>query len=156
MTEHWNTVKKVLRYVKGTQDLGLWLGHRSLKVHGFYDADFAGDVDTHKSTTAYIFQLGTGAVSWRSVLQPTVAVSTVEAEYMTSAAAAREALWLKRLVVDFGLSDAPIQICSDSQSAIALAHNPVVSQRSLMCCTTLCVKRCIQRKCSWCIVLQRK
>jgi hypothetical protein len=100
-TEHWNAVKKMLRYVQGTQDLGLWLGGRSLKVHGFSDADFAGDVDARRSTTAYIYQLGTGAVSWRSVLQPTVAVSTMEAEYMAAAAAAQEALWLKRLVVVF-------------------------------------------------------
>jgi hypothetical protein len=54
----------------------------------------------------------------------------MEAEYMAAAAAAREALWSKRLVVDFGLSDAPNQICSDSQSAIALAHKPAVWQRS--------------------------
>jgi hypothetical protein len=66
----------------------------------FCDADFAGDVDTYKSTTALIFQFGTGTVSWRSILQPTVAVSTMEAEYMAAAAAAREAFWLKRLVVD--------------------------------------------------------
>ena len=69
-------------------------------------------------------------MSWRSVLQPTVALATAEAEYMAAAGAAREALWLRKLLHDLGVAkDAP-RVLSDSQSALALVRNPVVSQRS--------------------------
>jgi hypothetical protein len=69
-------------------------------------------------------------VSWRSVLQPTIALSTAEAEYMAAAAAAREALWMHKLLVDLGVADGAPRILCASQSALALVQNPVVSQRS--------------------------
>jgi hypothetical protein len=81
-----------------------------------------------KSTTAYVWLMHGGAVSWRSVLQPTVALSAAEAKYM-AAAAAREALWMRKVLRDLGAEGVP-RIQSDSQSAMALVRNPVVSQRS--------------------------
>jgi hypothetical protein len=96
--EHWNAVKQVLDVSKGLRDSGC--GWSRTLVVGFSDADFAGDVDAHKSTTAYVFKVGVGHVLWRSVLQPTVALSTIamKAEYMAAAAASQEALWLCRLL----------------------------------------------------------
>ncbi|GAQ92062.1 hypothetical protein KFL_009150020 [Klebsormidium nitens] len=64
---------------------------------GFYDADYAGDVDTKGSTMGYTFLMYRGAVSWSSRLWPTVAASTVEAEYMSAAQAVKEALWIRNL-----------------------------------------------------------
>jgi hypothetical protein len=69
-------------------------------------------------------------VSWRSVLQPTVALSMAEAEYMAAAGAARGALWMRKILVDLGVAEGVPRIRSDSQSSLALVRNPVVSQRS--------------------------
>jgi hypothetical protein len=69
-------------------------------------------------------------VSWRSVLQPTVALSTAVAEYIAAAGAAREALWMRKVLVDLGVAEEVPCILSDSHCASALVRNPVVSQRS--------------------------
>jgi hypothetical protein len=128
---HWVIAKDVLRYLKGTKDVGIMFKKTDLCLHGFCDADFAGDVDTRRSTTAYVFVLQGGAVSWSSKLQPTVAVSTAEAEYMSAASAVKEALWLRKLMVDFGFDcTAPVLISCDNQAALKLLVNPVVSARS--------------------------
>jgi hypothetical protein len=72
-----------------------------------------------------------GAVSWRSVLQRTIALSMAKAECMAAAAAAREALWMHKLLVDLGVAERVPRILSNSQSALALAHNPwTMSRRS--------------------------
>jgi hypothetical protein len=71
----------VLRYVVGTLGLGLQFGGKTKGVRGYCNADYAGDLDSRKSTTAHVWLIHGGAVSWRSVLQTTVALSTAGAEY---------------------------------------------------------------------------
>jgi hypothetical protein len=114
---HWEAAVKVLRYVVGTSDLGLQFGGKTRDIVGYCDADYAGDLDSRKSTTAYVWLMHGGAVSWSSVLQPTVALSTAEAEYMAAAGAAREALWMRKILVDLGVAEGVPRIRSDSQSA---------------------------------------
>jgi hypothetical protein len=97
---------------------------------GFCDADFAGDLDTRKSTTGYVFTLGGGAISWASKRQPTVAASTTETEYMAASSAAREALWLRKLVTDLGQPLAVVPVSCDNRGALSLLHNPILSDRS--------------------------
>ena len=97
---------------------------------GFCDADYAGDTDTRRSTSGYVFLLHNGAVSWQSKRQQTVAASTTEAEYMAAAAAVKEALWLRKLLLDFGIDVGAVCIMADNQSAIKLLRNPVTSARS--------------------------
>jgi len=92
----------------GASGYGLWyqgiLGFDIvLDIHGFVDADWAGDLDQRRSTSGYVFNLFGGAVSWMSKKQSEVALSTTEAEYMVSTHAIKEAVWLQRLCSSMGL-----------------------------------------------------
>ena len=135
-TAHWLAAKNVLRYIAGTSTFGITFGSSSsgsnsgFSLEAFCDADYAGDIDTRRSTTAYVFLLGQGAVSWSSRLQPTVAASTTEAEYMAAAYAIKEGLWLRTLLNDLGLKIPTVTINADNQGAIKLLKNPVFSVRS--------------------------
>ena len=120
----------MLRYIAGTLDLGITFRQTSTAVEGYCDADFAGDLDTRRSTTGFVFILSGGAICWSSRLQPTVAISTSEAEYMASAQAVKEALWLRKLLLDFGVKIGAMKIYSDSQGAIKLLKHPIASIRS--------------------------
>jgi hypothetical protein len=118
--------------VKGTLDYGiLYKKDGECNLVGFCDADYAGDHDTRRSTTGYVFMLGWGAISWCSKRQPTVSLSTTEAEYRASAMAAQESTWLIRLLKDLCQ---PIKVAvtlyCDNQSAICLAENPVFHART--------------------------
>ena len=125
-TKHMTGVKRILRYLNGTYDLGLL--HRKDEMDeciGYSDADWAGDLDDRKSTSAYIFHMGRAAISWRSKRQACVALSTAEAEYMVLASAAQEALWLRQLLSDLkNQPTSPTLILEDNQAAICLAKNP--------------------------------
>ena len=93
----------------------------------YTNSDFAGCVDSRKSTTGYCFKFGNGAISWKSELQECIATSLTEAEYVVAFDATKEALWLGRLAHTFRQVDsdsAPV-VYSDSQSAVALSKNPV-------------------------------
>lgn len=123
--EHMTAVKKLLRYLKGTASLSLTYGGKS-GLMGYCDADFAGDTDGRRSTSGLLFTRNGAAVAWISQRQATVAASTTEAEYVEGAAAAREAVWQRRLVGELGrvLGDAvPLQC--DNLGAIAMMNNPV-------------------------------
>jgi hypothetical protein len=127
---HWTAAKGVLRYLKGTADFGIKFGGGFGVVLGYCDSDFAGDVDTRRSTTGYVYLLHGGAISWSSRRQATVAASTTEAEYMAAAAATKEAVWLRRLLGDLGIVANTVGIKADNQSAIKLTKNPIASARS--------------------------
>lgn len=80
---HWQVVKRVFRYLKGTKHYALEFSKDdSIQFNGFTDADWAGDVDDRKSTTGYVFKFQNGPISWNSKKQQTTALSTTEAEYM--------------------------------------------------------------------------
>ena len=129
-TVHWQAAKGVLRYLGGTLDYGITFGSDSNDLIGYCDADYAGDTDTRKSTSGYIFILHGGAITWSSKRQATVAASTTEAEYMAAAAAVKEALWLRTLLSELQLDIDNITIMADNQSAIKLLRNPISSMRT--------------------------
>ena len=106
--EHWTTVKRVFKYLRGTSDYGLcYQGRpildRVLDICGFFDADWVGDLDQRIYTSGYVFNLLGGAISWMSKKQSIVALSTIEAQYMASTHARKEAVWLQRLCSSMGL-----------------------------------------------------
>lgn len=127
---HWQAAKGVLRYISGTLGYGIIFGHKANELHGYCDADYAGDLDTRRSTTGYVYLLYGGAISWSSRLQPTVAASTAEAEYMAAAQAVKEALWLRKLMADLGMKTTTVRIYCDNQGAIKLLKHPIASVRS--------------------------
>ncbi|KAH9672464.1 hypothetical protein KPL70_017737 [Citrus sinensis] len=97
-------VKWLLRYLYGTVDVGLLFKKDCVQQCVRYcDSDFAGDLDKRRSTTGYVFILGGGLVSWRLILQSTIALSTTEAEYMAATKAVKEVIWLKGLLGDLGI-----------------------------------------------------
>lgn len=126
--EAWKAAMNVLKYLKGTQDLGIVYGKSSKLIEGYADADYAGDTYSRKSCTGYVFKVFGGAVSWQSRLQPTVAVSTVEAEYMASVSATKEALWLTKLLRDLQYDVGAVRVWGDNQGALKLIKHPHGSQ----------------------------
>jgi hypothetical protein len=94
-------VKHLLRYIKKTKEEKLTLGrgkNTDLQLEVFVDADLGGDIETRKSTTGVIAMMNGGAVSWESKLQKSVALSTMEAEFMALALGVKEALWIKKIL----------------------------------------------------------
>ncbi|CAM8876419.1 unnamed protein product [Rhodiola kirilowii] len=130
--KHWEAMKYLLRYLLGTKGLGLVYKDHEPKVGivGYVDSDYASNRDNRKSTTAFYFTWNGNCVSWKSQLQPIVALSSTEAEYIAATEAAKEAIWLSGIVKEIsGISDPP-RIFMDSQSALCLCRDPVYHEKS--------------------------
>lgn len=129
---NWATVKRILSYLAGTTTHGIiFSGEGRTNLVGYTDFDFAGDMDTRRSTSWYIFLLLSGAISWGSKRQSCTAISTTEAEYVAASNATQEDIWIQRLLSQIGqLPPGPIGILCDNQSAISLVHNPGHHQRT--------------------------
>jgi hypothetical protein len=126
--DHWKAAKHLLQYIRGTSDLCLTFdasaGKRALL--GYADADWGGCLDTRRSTTGYVFSTYGGVVSWKSRRQPTVALSTTQAELLASTEAGKEAIWLRQLLADLELGPAdgvPVPILNDNRGAIQLGKH---------------------------------
>ena len=129
--QHWAAVKRILRYLKGTVNLGLLFNPKNSTLVGYSDADWAGDLDSRRSTTGYLFEIGGVPVSWKSKRQATVALSTAEAEYMALSAATQEVIWLRNFLKNFEFKQKVATIIfEDNQGCIALAKNPVKHERT--------------------------
>ena len=127
---HWNEAVHVLRYLGGTKDLALVFdgsngADLSSFILGYSDSDWAGDMDTRRSTGGYVFFACGAAISWSSKLQQSPALSSTEAEYMACTCAVQEAIWLRQFLDQLGYHQKnPTQLLGDNQGAIALAKNP--------------------------------
>jgi hypothetical protein len=132
--QHWIAAKRLLRYLAGTLDVGILWGKaqdEELVLSAYCDADWGGDIATRRSTTAYVFMLAGGSISWASKLQPTVALSSAEAEYMAVSAAVQEAVYMRQLLADLGFpQEQPTVIYEDNQGCIALSENPIMHKRT--------------------------
>lgn len=125
---HWTAAKQILRYLKGTKDLGITYKVNVLrddKEHfvRYSDASFANNNDK-TSVSGYVFLLSGGAITWGSKKQNTVSLSMTEAEYICLSDAAREATWLRNLHKELGYEqNGPTLIYGDNISALAIAQN---------------------------------
>nr|XP_034923445.1 uncharacterized mitochondrial protein AtMg00810-like [Populus alba] len=128
---HMRAAKRVLRYVQGTLSYGIqYVRNQSTTLIGFCDTDWAGSEDDSRSTSGYAFSFGSGAFSWSSVKQNTVALSTAEAEYVSASEATAQAIWLRFVLDNFGEMQAEAtSLFCDNMSAISMAKNPVFHQR---------------------------
>nr|GEV37469.1 hypothetical protein [Tanacetum cinerariifolium] len=123
--------KRVLRYVKGTINLGVFYrkgGNKELELIGFTNSDYAGDLDDRKSTSGYVFLMSCGVVSWCLTKQPVVTLSITEAEFIAAASSAFQVVWLRRILEC--LSQVQQGPTVDYTSAIRLSRNPVMRGRS--------------------------
>ena len=110
-------MKWILRYLRGSTDRSLCFRKSELKLQGFVDTDFAGEVDHRRSTTDYIFTVGITAVSWILQIQKIVALSTTEAEYVAVIEASKEMIWLQGLLAEMGFRQKKNVLHSDSNAA---------------------------------------
>ena len=101
--KHWQAIKQIFRYLKGTIDIGIiYQGDTSCALVGYSDYDYAGDLDARQYVISYVFIIGNFLVSLKATLQPTVALLTIEVEYMALAKAVKEGIWLKGLINNLG------------------------------------------------------
>jgi hypothetical protein len=129
---HLGAAKRVLRYIMGTLEHGIkFEKNAKIEVKGYCDSDWAGSVDDMKSTSGYVFSLGSGVISWCSKKQDTVAQSSAEAEYLAAGLATQQSLWLRRILEDIGeKQEESLLLHCDNKSAIAMAKNPVFHSRT--------------------------
>ena len=128
---HWIALKRLLRYLHGTNDNGLLIRRNSpLHLHAFTDADWAGDKLTYRSTTGYVVYLGSNPIAWNSKRQPTLARSSTEAEFRAVASTTTEMQWLISLLHELGFKSTTLPtIFCDNLSATNYSANPIFHSR---------------------------
>lgn len=129
---HILAAKRVLRYLKGTIELGMFYERGGEdELVAYTNSDYAGDLDDRKSTSGYVFKLSGGAVAWSSKKQAVVTLSTTEAEYVAAAACACQSIWMKRVLKQLSSYQRKcIPVFCDNSSTIKLSKNPILHGRS--------------------------
>ena len=140
---HWNSVLRVLRYLKGTIEYSIQYGPETKqpqgtmgpRLQGYCDADYAGDLVDRKSVTGHLFMLNKGPISWTSTKQRCVATSTTHSEYIALSEACKQGEWLRALLRELQRTELlgenlATSIFSDNQACIALAKDPVANSRT--------------------------
>jgi uncharacterized protein YuzE len=126
----WIAAKRVLRYLKGTQDVGLtYMVNGTGKLEGYADASFAPKKSDRKSIGGYTYLLNGAAISWKSKKQSIIALSSCEAELIALTEAVKEGLWLSKLVQIFE-GEQQLTIYEDNQPTIQIIENSIFSNRT--------------------------
>ena len=135
---HFKALDRIWKYLIYSIDYKLEYQPKDLDLLGYCDADWGSDIATRRSTTGYLFTLGKNIISWNTMLQKTVALSSCEAEYMALKDATKEAIYLNNTIQH--LKDVlkikdikgciPTTILTDSMSAMKLAENPEFHKKS--------------------------
>lgn len=123
--QHWQSLKRIVRYLQGTMGLCLEFkrDENAAPLVGFADSDWAADNEDRKSVSGFIFKVFNATVSWSSKKQTTVATSSSEAEYVALSAAASEAIWLTGILEDLNITVKPVVIHEDNRGCIGMAKN---------------------------------
>nr|CAN64403.1 hypothetical protein VITISV_024940 [Vitis vinifera] len=132
--DHWKKAKQVMRYLQRTKDY-MFTYHRSshLEIVGYSDSDFAGYLDSRKSTSGYIFMLAGEAVSWKSVKQTLIASSTMEVEFIACYKTSNHGIWLRNFITQLRIIDGiekPLRINCDNKAAELYSKNNRSSSKS--------------------------
>ncbi len=125
-------LQRVLLYLKGTKHWRLRFdGQEGINLHGYSNSDWAGDPETHSSTSGYIFFMCKGPVSARSKRQTMVTLSSSEAEYVAASKAAQDVVYLLQLLGYLGFPQTePTVLYEDNEGCIHMAKNDVTRSRS--------------------------
>jgi len=149
--EHWKALKHLSRYLAGTRNMMLVyaLDLNATELFTPYsDSDYAGDSDSARSTSGMVMKMGTGAISWSSKLQPIVALSSTEAEYVAACKAGQEAVWVRQFLEAVGYDmSAPATMFVDNKSAVCVARNP--EHQTRMKHINVCwhwLRECVEKK----------
>jgi hypothetical protein len=131
-TSYSKAAKRILRYVRGTVDLGLHYSKtNSFKLAGYSDNDWRGDIDERKNTSGFAFYVGVTVFTWLSKKQAIVTLSPCEIEYVAASLCVNHVIWLRNLLYDLKLPQLETtEIRVDNKSTIELAKNPVHHERS--------------------------
>jgi hypothetical protein len=123
-TAQVRAAKRVMRYLQGTKSQGLKFSKTNGQLQGFVDADWANDTTDRRSTTGYIFTLGSAPISWKTRKQQTVALSSCEAEYMSMSDAVKEVMYLRSMLQSVDMPQlGSTNVYCDNRGAIALSKN---------------------------------
>ncbi|XP_070015288.1 secreted RxLR effector protein 161-like [Nicotiana sylvestris] len=128
---HLKAAKRILRYLKGIQDVVLYypLGD-SFNLIGYANADYAGYLVDRKSTSRMAYFLGSCLISWGTRKQNLVALSTAKTEYVAAASCCTQLLWIKHQLEDFGVLTKSVPLLCDNTNALNMANNPVQHKRT--------------------------
>ncbi|CAM8986844.1 unnamed protein product [Rhodiola kirilowii] len=132
-THHWEAIRRVLKYLKGTMNYGLVYAGFPSVLEGYSDASWITNLEDHSSTSGWVFLLEGGAISWASKKQTCITSSTMESEFIALAAAGKEAEWLRNLVPEIPLWPKPvasISIHCDSKATLAKAYSQMYNGKS--------------------------
>ena len=130
--EHLQKALYIVRYLSSSKELCIVYSGTgdSNGLCAYSDTDWAGDVETSRSTTGYAIFLGNGIVSWLSRRQRRVTLSSTEAEYCGMTETAKQLRWIRNLYEELGFKLGPLPLCVDNQGAIFLASNPAQEGRT--------------------------
>jgi len=128
---HSKAAKRILKYLKGATNVGLWYpSHSPIHLNGYSNSDFAGCKLDRKNTSGTCHLLGSSLISWHSKKQACVALSTAEAEYIAAESCCAQIFRLKQQLADFGLKISKVPLLCDNTSAINLTKNHIQHSRT--------------------------
>ena len=129
---HLQAAKSILRYIQGTAKYGIMYKRiEEFKLIEYTNGDWAGSFDDSKSTSGYVFHLGSGVISWASKKYPIIALSSAKVEYITMIGIAYQAIWMRRMLKDLGhKQQEATKLLYDNKSTITLSKNAIFHKRT--------------------------